>query len=256
MDFGLSVAALIAPAFIAGVLTFLAPCTLPLVPGYLAFISGVSLGELKKEQLNSNLKRRVLINGLYYVIGFSVVFIVLGSIFGSVGSFLGQHRLLLGRLGGVVIMFFGLYLMGVIKLSAFLGEYRFHLERLIKPGHRTSSFLFGAPFAFGWTPCIGPILASVLLLASQTATALSGAFLLLVFALGLAIPFLLLAWGIGSAVKYLHKLGPYLKAVTVVGGSLLVLIGLLLMTNRFGLWLAWAYQLFDFINYSRLLNYL
>ncbi|MDZ4229570.1 MAG: cytochrome c biogenesis protein CcdA [Candidatus Veblenbacteria bacterium] len=256
MDFGLSVTALIAPAFIAGVLTFLAPCTLPLVPGYLAFISGVSLSELQRSGFSSAVRKMVFLNGLWYVFGFSLVFMLLGSIFGSLGTFLGQYRLLLGRLGGVVVVFFGLYLMGVVKLPALLGEYRFHLERFLKPGHPTSSFLFGATFAFGWTPCIGPILGSVLLLASQTATALSGAWLLLVFSIGLAVPFLLLAWGVGAASQHLTKLEPYLKVLSVLGGALFVFLGLLLLTDRFGLWLRWAYQLFDFMNYSALLNYL
>lgn len=256
MDFGLSVTALIAPAFLAGVLMFLAPCTLPLIPGYLAFISGVSLGELKKEQPSVGLKKQVLINAIYYVIGFSLVFIVLGSVFGSLGSFLGSHRLLLARLGGILVIFFGLYLVGAVRLPKMLGEKRLHLERLLKPGHRSSSFLFGATFAFGWTPCIGPILASVLLLASQTATALEGAFLLFIFSLGLAIPFILLAWGIGQAANYLNRLGKYLNIISVIGGALLIIMGLLMLTNKFGFWLAWAYRLFGFANYEALLKYL
>ena len=256
MDFGLSVAALIAPAFIAGVLMFLAPCTLPLVPGYIAFISGVSLGELQKPQLPASLRQRVIINSLYYVIGFSLVFIILGSIFGSLGSWLGANRLLLARLGGIVVVFFGLYLMGLIKMPALLGEYRWHLEKFLRPGHRGSSFLFGATFAFGWTPCIGPILGSVLLLASQTATALSGAWLLLVFSVGMAIPFLLLAWAIGWAANYLRKLGKYLNIISIVGGALLVFMGVLILTDKFGWWVQFSYQLFDFINYNALLKYL
>jgi len=256
MDFGLSVAALIAPAFIAGVLMFLAPCTLPLVPGYIAFISGVSLGELQKPQLPASLRQRVIINSLYYVVGFSLVFIILGSVFGSLGSWLGANRLLLARLGGIVVVFFGLYLMGLIKLPALLAEHRFNLERFLKPGHRGASFLFGATFAFGWTPCIGPILASVLLLASHTATALSGAGLLFVFSLGMALPFLLVAWAIGASANYLHKLGKYLPIISIMGGALLVFMGVLILTDKFGWWLQFSYQLFDFINYNALLKYL
>jgi cytochrome c-type biogenesis protein len=256
MDFGLSTQALIVPAFLAGVLMFLAPCTLPLVPGYLAFISGVSLGKLQQTNTPAELRRHVLINGLYYVVGFSLVFMLLGSVFGAVGSFLGHQRVLLGRIGGVVIVFFGLYLLGLIKLPGLNQAYRWHLDRLLKPGQPGSSFLFGATFAFGWTPCIGPILASVLLLASQSASALSGAWLLLIFSLGMALPFLVLAWAIGSAAYYLHKLGPYLKIVNILGGGLLIFLGLLLITNKFAIWLQFAYRLFDFINYASLLKYL
>ncbi len=255
MDFGLNVSTLILPAFFAGILTFLAPCTLPLIPGYLAFISGVSLREL--QQKNSvSLRRKVFFNGLWYVVGFSLVFVILGGVFGSLGLLLAPYRLLLGRLGGIIVIFFGLYLIGVIRLPVLLGEHKLHLERFLRPGYKTSSFLFGATFAFGWTPCIGPILASILLLASYSATAAKGAFLLLVFAAGLAVPFLLLAWGVGAVSRYLVKLGPYLKLLSVIGGILLVLIGFLLLSNKFGWWLQWAYKIFGFLNYQVLLKYL
>lgn len=256
MDLGLNISALIAPSFIAGVLMFLAPCTLPLVPGYLAFISGVSLSELKKDQISSAIRRRVFINGVYYVVGFSVVFIFLGSLFGSLGSLLGANRLLLARLGGVLVIFFGLYLMELIRLPKILGEQRWHLEKILEPGHRSSSFLFGATFAFGWTPCIGPILGSILLLASQTATAAGGAWLLIIFSLGMAVPFLLLAWGIGTSATYLKKLDKYLRTISIIGGGLLVFMGILMLTDKFNLFLNFTYQLFDFINYNALLKYL
>lgn len=256
MDFGLSISELIIPSFIAGVLMFLAPCTLPLVPGYIAFISGVSLGELQKEKIPANLRRQVIVNSLYYVIGFSLVFIILGSLFGAVGSFLSSYRLILARLGGVVVIFFGLYLMGLVRLPALLGEHRLHLEKFFHPGHRGSSFLFGATFAFGWTPCIGPILASVLLLASQSATALTGALLLLTFSIGMALPFIVLAWGIGWAANYLKRLGKYLQIISIIGGVLLVFMGVLILTDKFGLWLQFSYRLFDFMNYEGLLKYL
>ncbi len=255
MDFGLSVPTLILPALVAGLLTFLAPCTLPLVPGYLAFISGVSLHELQHQGAGS-LRRKVFINGLWYVLGFSLVFIILGSVFGSVGSLLAPYRLLLARLGGIIIIFFGLYLLGLVRLPQFLGEYKLHIERVLRPGHKTSSFLFGATFAFGWTPCIGPILGSVLLLASQTATAGRGAFLLLIFSLGLAIPFLMLAWGVGSATHWLHRFNKLLKVISIIGGLLLVGLGILLLTDNFAYWLQLAYRWFGFIKYESLLQYM
>lgn len=255
MDFGLSVPGLILPAFVAGMLTFLAPCTLPLVPGYLAFISGVSLHELQQNG-KKQLRSRVFTNGLWYVLGFSLVFIILGSVFGSVGGLLAPHRLLLARLGGIIIIFFGFYLIGLVRLPAFLGEYKIHVERFLRPGHKTSSFLFGATFAFGWTPCIGPILGSVLLLASQSATAGRGAFLLFIFSLGLAIPFLILAWGVAGAAHWLHRFNKSLRVISIIGGVLLIFLGVLLLTDNFYYWLQLAYRLFGFIRYDSLLQYM
>ncbi len=162
--------ALIIPAFIAGLLIFFAPCTFPLVPGYLAFIGGASLASFKDQATRGRVRMRVFLNGVFYVIGFSLVFIVLGSVFAGLGGyFLNRHRVLLGQIGGVVLILMGLDLMGVFHLvwpSLNLQE-RFPVFRHLSPGKPLSSFVFGASFAFGWTPCIGPILGSILLLASS-----------------------------------------------------------------------------------------
>lgn len=256
----MDVATLIIPSFIAGFLTFVAPCTLPLVPGYLGFISGVSLEDLKDPQKSKKARLRIFLNGLFYVIGFSIIFILLGSLFGLAGSILAKYRILLSRVGGVFVIFFGLYMiLGVFKLPIFnflSREKQFRVGRFIKPGTPSSSLIFGSAFAFGWTPCVGPILGSVLLLASASATVLQGAFLLAVFSMGLAIPFLLIALGIGSAAKYLNKISRYLGFVSVIGGVFLIFLGVLLVTNQFALWLAYAFQLFNFIDYEILLDYL
>lgn len=250
---------LIIPAFVAGLLTFLAPCTLPLVPGYLAFISGVSFDQLQDPERLKKARRKIFLNGLLYVIGFSVIFILLGSLFGLGGAALVKHRIWLSRVGGVVVIFFGLYMMGLFKLPYFRflsGEKRFHPGRHLKPGTPVSSVIFGATFAFGWTPCVGPILGSILLLASTSATIGQGAFLLAVFSLGLAVPFLVMAAAVGWASHHLRKLGRYLNAVYIVGGVFLIFIGVLLVTNRLGVWISWFFQAFSFINYDRLLNWL
>ncbi len=244
--------ALIIPAFIAGLLTFLAPCTLPLVPGYLGFISGVSLADLENPTLAKRARLRIFYNGLLYVIGFSLVFIVLGSLFGLGGAALVKYRIWLARIGGIFIIVFGLYMLKLIHLP-FLSSLQI---RSIQPGKPLSSFLFGTTFAFGWTPCVGPILGSILLLASTSATVGQGAFLLFIFSLGLAIPFLLIALGIGSAAKYLGTIKKYLSVVALFGGVFLIFLGVLLVTNQFAAWLGYAYQLFDFIDYAKLLDYL
>lgn len=252
---------LILPAFIAGLLTFLAPCTLPLVPAYLGFISGASAKDLQDPTKLKCIRRRVLWNGLFYVLGFSAVFVGLGVVFGLGGVALAKYQLLLTRIGGGFVIFFALYLMNILDkipglkqiLSA---EHRMKLPQSLKPGSPSSSFIFGATFAFGWTPCVGPILGSILLLASSTATVLQGAFLLSVFSLGLAIPFLLIALGIGHASETVKKLSKILPYISFIGGVFLLFLGILLVTNSMGIWLTWAYELFSFFEYEALLDYL
>ncbi|MBI3589036.1 MAG: sulfite exporter TauE/SafE family protein [Candidatus Liptonbacteria bacterium] len=251
MDFSL-----IVPAFIAGVLTFLAPCTLPLVPGYLGFISGVSTQDLQDPSKAKLARRKIFLNGVFYVLGFSSVFIILGSLFGLGGSALVKYRLWLSRIGGIFVIFFGLFMMGVLKLPLLNVEKRVGSIKALKPGNPISSLIFGAAFAFGWTPCVGPILGSILALAASSATVGQGAFLLAVFSLGLAVPFLIIAASIGSASSYLTKLNKYLNIISVIGGIFLVFLGILLLTNKLGVWISYFYRVLNFINYDRLLDHL
>lgn len=254
---------LIIPTFIAGVLTFLAPCTLPLVPGYLAFISGTSIKELENVEQASSARRKIFINGLMYVIGFSVIFILLGSLFGLAGSFLAQYRIWLSRIGGIFVIFFGLYLMQVFHLPIFRRafgflsrEHRFNFASSLTPGRPSSSLIFGATFAFGWTPCVGPILGTVLFLASTSGTIAQGSFLLLIFSLGLAIPFLAIALALGHATKYIRRISKYLNIVSIVGGAFLVFFGYLLLTDNLIIFIGKFYLWFNFFNYDALLDYL
>jgi cytochrome c-type biogenesis protein len=250
---------LIIPAFIAGILTFLAPCTLPLVPGYLGFISGVSLEDLKDPEKTKKARFKIFLNGVFYVLGFSIVFIILGSLFGLGGSALAPYRVWLSRIGGLFVILFGLYMIGILRFSFFNflnAEKQFNVSKYIKPGTPFSSLAFGSAFAFGWTPCVGPVLGAILTLAATSTTVGQGAFLLAVFSMGLAIPFLLIAAGISSASEHLNKITKYLNAVSIIGGIFLVVLGILLLTDRFAVWIAYSYQLFDFINYERLLDLL
>lgn len=251
MDFSL-----IIPAFIAGILTFLAPCTLPLVPGYLGFISGVSATDLHDPSKSKIARRKIFLNGILYVVGFSLVFIVLGSLFGLGGAALVTYRLWFSRIGGIFVIFFGLFVIGILKLPFLNVEKHIGGVKALKPGSPTSSLIFGAAFAFGWTPCVGPILGSILTLAASSATIGQGAFLLAVFSLGLAVPFLIIAASIGSASAYLAKISKYLNVISVIGGVFLVFLGILLLTDKLGVWIAYFYQWFDFINYESLLDYL
>jgi len=250
---------LIIPAFIAGIITFFAPCTLPLVPGYLAFIGGVSLKDIQSGQKKSDAKKQIIKNALFYVFGFSIIFIVLGTIFGIAGVALAHYRLYLTKIGAVLIIFFGLYLMRIFDLN-FLNflqsEKKINFVKKLKPGTSQSSFLLGATFAAGWTPCVGPILGSILVLASTTTTFLGGAFLLGVFSLGLAIPFLLLAIFIGRATDYVKIINKYLGKISFVGGVFLLIIGIMMLTDTIVYWNSYVYDLFKFLQYDRLLDYL
>ncbi|MBI2633849.1 MAG: sulfite exporter TauE/SafE family protein [Parcubacteria group bacterium] len=233
---------LIFPAFLAGLLTFLAPCTLPLVPAYLSFISGQTASRAK-----------VVYNGLFFILGFSAIFILFGTLVGFLGQTLVPYRIILTKVAGIFVILFGLSLLGVFKIP--VRAFRLPLP-VLERGKPINSFLIGAAFGFGWTPCVGPILGSILLLASTAATALKGALLLAIFSSGLAIPFLLVAFGFGSASRVIEKISPGLGVVEKIGGVFLILLGYLLFTNQMGLLIAWGYRIFNFINYDKLINYL
>lgn len=247
---------LVIPAFIAGILTFLAPCTLPLVPGYLAFIGGASVEDLKDPTKSKGARRRIFMNGVLYVVGFSLVFVALGTLAGFAGTALAPYRIWLTRIGGVLVIAFGLFMLGILKLPILNKDMQFKASRFMSGNRSRNSFVLGAAFAFGWTPCVGPILGSVLLLASTTTTALQGAFLLSIFSMGLAIPFLAIALGIGSASRYIAKISKYLHVVSIIGGLLLVGLGILLLMNKMTLLIAYGFRFFNFIGYERILDYL
>lgn len=261
---------LIIPAFIAGVLTFLAPCTLPLVPGYLGFISGASIEDLKNPAKAGGVRRKVFLNGLAFVVGWSLVFIVFGTLAGFLGAALVPYRLWIGRIGGAFVILFGLFMLNVLKLPFLARERRFVLPSVVgataarwrkipslfERGKPVNSLILGTAFGIGWTPCVGPILGSVLLLASTSTTALQGGFLLVIFSAGLAVPFLAIALGVGSAMKLIARIAPFLHIVSIIGGLFLILLGVLLITNNMGLLISYGYRLFQFINYDRLLDYL
>jgi len=249
---------LIIPAFIAGMLTFLAPCTFPLLPAYISFISGTSIKDIKNIEKTNKIKLKIFYNGLFYVLGFSLVFIVLGSLFGLGGSFLIKYRIWVSRIGGAFVILFGLYILNIIKLPNIniSIEGSSYLKKL-QPGNALSSFILGVIFAMGWTPCVGPILGSVLLLASSTATLAKGALLLAIFSLGLALPFLIIAIGFGWVTEYLKKINKYLNIISIIAGIFLLIMGLLLITNNFAQWNAFFYNLFNFLNYEKIIiNYL
>jgi len=246
----------IAASFFAGLLTFLAPCTLPLVPAYLGFISGVDGDALKNPLTARSARRRVFLNGLAFIVGFSLIFIIFGVLAGFAGAALAPWRIWLARAGGALVILFGLFMLGFFKLPFFQTDKRIPIPSWLTLGKPSSSLFIGGTFALGWTPCVGPILGSILLLAGTSSTAFQGGAMLAVFSLGLAIPFLLVALLFSKATTYINAIAKYLKAVSIVGGVFLIALGLLLVTDNFGLTIQYGYELFDFINYDKLLEYL
>src|SRR5947209_18829572 len=222
-------------AFFAGLISFLSPCVLPLVPGYVSLISGAGVEELKRQ--DSRLRKSVMLNSLTFVTGFSLVFITFGAIASQVGRFVGHHVDLLSKVAGVIIVIFGLHLTGLLPIRALYADKRLH--GLSNVGSAARSFLMGFAFAFGWAPCAGPILAAVLTFAASRATIYTGTGLLAVYSLGMALPFFLTALGIGRFLGFYGRFRPHLRKVEVVSGGLLIVVGVMVLTNHFALLNYW-----------------
>lgn len=216
-------------AFLAGVISFLSPCVLPLVPGYVSLISGSSVETLQDP--NRKVLRSVLLNSFTFILGFSIVFISLGAVATGVGQLTQRYHRELSIIGGMVILVFGLHLTGIFKINALYADKRLHS---VKGGASPiGAFLVGFAFAFGWTPCIGPILAAILYLAGQQNTVFKGIVLLAIYSLGLAVPFLLTSLGVNRFLAFYSKFRRHLHTVEVISGVLLIIFGLLIATNNF-----------------------
>ncbi len=213
----------------AGILSFLSPCVLPLVPGYVSLISGTSVDELAAPA--QRLTRRVMLSSAMFIVGFSVVFIALGAVATSIGQLTRQYYSLLTRIAGAVIIVFGLHLTGIWKIKALYADKRLHE---VKGGSSAAgAFVIGFAFAFGWTPCIGPILAAILALAAAEETVLKGVVLLAIYSAGLAVPFLLTSLGVDRFLAFYGRFRRHLHVVEVVSGVLLIAIGVLILTRHF-----------------------
>lgn len=244
-------------SFIAGLLTFLAPCTLPLVPAYLGMLSGASLNGQKNTQTKSSQsKKGAFTTGIFFVVGFSIIFILLGALAGVAGSIIGPYRVWMERLSGILVILFGLMMLDMIRIPFLSQERRVNLSRFLTQKRNTNAFILGSAFALGWTPCIGPVLGTILLLASNTGTVLQGTLLLFVFSIGLAIPFLLIAFFIDRASLIITELSSVTRAVSVVGGIFLIVLGSMLLSGTTGYLITLSFELLRFINYDTLLNYL
>ena len=226
-------------AFAAGVISFLSPCVLPLVPGYVSFVAGSSLEEMRDAERP---RYQSLPLALTFVLGFSTVFVALGMSASALGNLLLSYRYELGIVAGVVVILFGLHMLGLTPLRLMNQDARFHLDM---PGGRAlSAFLLGFAFAFGWTPCIGPVLGAILTLGASTADIGKGAFLLAVYSAGLGLPFLLAALFTGTLLSRLRSLGRVGRNLQMGAGGLLLAMGLLMVTGQLEVIAYWLLETF------------
>jgi cytochrome c-type biogenesis protein len=225
----------VAVAFAAGLLSFLSPCVLPLVPSYVGFLTGMTLGEMEGR------RRVALLHALLFVAGFSLVFVLLGASATALGRALNYYQVWLQRIGGVLIIAFGLVCLGVFKPAWLVQERRVHLEQ--KPVGFLGSALVGMAFGAGWTPCIGPVLGAILGLAATSADLSRGMLLLAVYSAGLAVPFLIAAVAVEHFLDWFQRFRKYLPWVMRVSGGLLVVVGVLLLTGEFTRMAGWLQTL-------------
>src|SRR5258706_6672379 len=216
-------------AFAAGIFSFLSPCVLALIPSYLSFVSGVSLEEMRSEQARSQVRWRVVLNSLAFIVGFSLVFVSLGASASFLGGLFLGYRNSIRIIGGIFILLVGLYLVGAFKIAALDQYLQFNLKD--KPAGYLGSVLVGITFAVAWTPCVGPILGATFAPASTSAEFGHGVFLLTSYAAGLSRPVLLTALAINSFFQFSQKLRRYVQAIHIVGGVLLIIVGVLLITD-------------------------
>jgi len=227
-------------AFAAGLVSFLSPCVLPLVPGYVSLISGVGVEELKAQE--TAVLRRVMLNSIAFVLGFSIVFVVLGALSTEVGQIASQYKSVLAQVAGVLVIVLGLHLTGILRIKALYADKRLHN---VKGGNTPwGAFVIGFAFAFGWTPCVGPILSGILVIAAAQNSVGKGILLLTVYSLGLAVPFLLTALGIERFMKFYTGFRRHMHVVEVASGALLIALGVLLVFGKFTL----LSQYFSFLN--------
>jgi cytochrome c-type biogenesis protein len=220
-------------SFTAGIISFISPCVLPIVPAYLSFITGVSVEVIEDKKGRSKALKRIILNTLFFVLGLSIVFVAMGAGAAFLGSsFSFTNNPIFTKIGGVIVIFFGLHFLGAFRISWLNYEKRFHLRE--KPIGILGSFIIGLAFAFGWTPCIGAILGSILVLASNSQTVGQGMFLLLFYSLGLGIPFLLVGVGFNYFIGIFSFIKRHFKVIEIIGGVFLIIIGFLLFFNLLG----------------------
>jgi cytochrome c-type biogenesis protein len=238
------VAVTLLTAFFGGLLSFLSPCVLPLVPPYLCFVTGATLDDLTERASVS--RQRTVLASFAFVLGFSTVFVLLGATASAAGQFIRVHLPLLAQLAGAFIILMGLHFLGLFRFALLNREKRYRQES--RPAGLIGAYAVGLAFAFGWTPCIGPVLATILAVAAAEDSVGQGAFLLAVYSLGLGVPFLLAALGVGTFLGFLKRFSKHLGTVEKAMGVLLIAAGLAFLTGlhqSFAYWLLETFPVFS-----------
>lgn len=218
-------------AFTAGIISFLSPCILPIIPSYLAFITGISLEELSQQENLRKVRKRVIANSLMFILGFSIIFITLGASATVIGKFLQENIRWFEIIGGVLVIILGLHFAGIFRLKFLDREKKIHLKK--KPLGYLGTCLVGIAFGAGWTPCVGPILGAILTMAASTQDIVKGIILLALYSAGLGLPFLLSAIILHKFFEYFKTIRKYFKVISIVGGVLLIIVGILLISGYF-----------------------
>lgn len=221
-----------AGAFIAGLLSFLSPCVLPLIPSYITYITGLSFADLQAEHPSHLVRKKTILHSIAFILGFTVVFVLLGASATFIGSFMHRHAILIRKIGGVLIVLFGIHVTGLVPVKMLLGEKRVSIKH--KPAGYVGSFLVGLAFAAGWTPCIGPILATILMVAATEEEVYKGILLLLLYSMGLGIPFLLSSLAMHQFLSLFNRFKKFIRYFEIITGLFLIIVGILIYSN----WLA------------------
>ena len=219
----------ITSSFIAGLLSFLSPCVLPLIPSYITYITGLSFSDLQNEHPSHKVRQMTILHSLMFIAGFTTVFVLLGASATFLGSFLQHHMDTIRKIGGILIIVFGIHVSGLLPIQFLMGEKRVNLHR--KPAGLIGSFAVGLAFAAGWTPCIGPILASILMVAATEETVTKGIVLLFTYSMGLAIPFFLSSLAMHQFLIIFNKFKKFIRLFEITTGGLLIIVGILIFTD-------------------------
>ena len=229
-------------AFLAGLLSFVSPCVLPIVPPYLAWLAGLSFEELRSDSIEAATKRRIVLAALAFVLGFTTVFVALGATASVIGRTIAQYFDILSIIAGAIIIVMGLHFLGVFRIALLFREARVQVAR--KPAGAAGAYVMGLAFAFGWTPCVGPVLAAILFVAGSEGTALRGAALLAVYSLGIGLPFLLAAVFASRFLGWAARFRQHMHKVEMAMGGLLVVTGVLFVTGQMSVFSYWLLETF------------
>lgn len=218
-----------AGAFVAGLLSFLSPCVLPLIPSYVTYITGLSFSDLKSEHPTHKVRQQTISHSLLFIAGFTTVFVLLGASATYLGNFLQEHMNIVRKTGGALVVIFGIHVSGIFDMGILLGEKRFAIHS--KPAGYLGSFIVGLAFAAGWTPCIGPILASILIVAATVDTVYHGMALLLIYSAGLGTPFFLSSLALHKFLSIFNRYKKFIRVFEIITGVFLIIVGILIFFN-------------------------